>query len=683
MYSLVWLLLLGGSCRAGLYSDVWYLEHTVASPDGYPRDVIGVYKKTDLDKNVSVRPFPGPVVRVQKGDQVQIIVYNNLRETTSMHWHGLSMFNQVWMDGVEHITQPGIRPGGSMNYSFVVDQDPGTHWYHAHSNLQFGDGLFGPFIIDPPTSQSATTAKDYVMMVQDWQYESGNLLVGKYLSKIGAYEGFVPDYPWPPNSVLINGKGQSKCEYMTEEDCIIVRNMGWSWYKANASTLPLPPQATNPSYNGTKGQCQPVRPPYMGTCRKNADPEYFQCPQGKTIRIRLINSGVGIPLRFWVDRHPVTVIARDGEDIQPNGPHNFVLIPLGQRLDLLLTCNHSSGGSFKVLSSLAWEYYPGSKTKSPPAPSVYAVLHYAADPKQDPVIDPEYPVEYFPNNTIASSIGNSTTMYLPMYDFFMKPKVPIVTPAVSEPSIVWHVTSNGNWWNHGVLNNNNHLEWWETNGHVFSHSLSEPLLPWLYRGHKLSELTNDPGLIQPLIFDKANPRWYEIVIVNYEGQQHPWHIHGHTAHLVGYGYFSNTTYTKFTTQLGTPETFVGGKFVYDAAHHRLPYWNQSLSSAVLGDTFTVPPNGFVVLRIRAANPGAWLVHCHMEFHMAVGMSALLLVQSASNNITADLPAPPANELDAHSTTTNTVPTKINHATAAALGFQVTVVLVFLSVLLQY
>jgi FtsP/CotA-like multicopper oxidase with cupredoxin domain len=32
------------------------------------------------------------------------------------------------MDGVIGVTQCGLRPGAAMEYRFVVDNHPGTHW---------------------------------------------------------------------------------------------------------------------------------------------------------------------------------------------------------------------------------------------------------------------------------------------------------------------------------------------------------------------------------------------------------------------------------------------------------------------------------------------------------------------------------------------------------------------------
>ncbi|KAJ2366721.1 hypothetical protein IW150_005869 [Coemansia sp. RSA 2607] len=37
------------------------------------------------------------------------------------------------------------------------------------------------------------------------------------------------------------------------------------------------------------------------------------------------------------------------------------------------------------------------------------------------------------------------------------------------------------------------------------------------------------------------------------------------------------------------------------------------------DTMVVPPGRYVKIRFRADNPGAWLLHCHLDIHMAMGM----------------------------------------------------------------
>lgn len=42
------------------------------------------------------------------------------------------------------------------------------------------------------------------------------------------------------------------------------------------------------------------------------------------------------------------------------------------------------------------------------------------------------------------------------------------------------------------------------------------------------------------------------------------------------------------------------------------------------DTILVRPNGNIVLRFRADNPGIWLFHCHIEWHVVSGLVATMI-----------------------------------------------------------
>lgn len=50
-----------------------------------------------------------------------------------------------------------------------------------------------------------------------------------------------------------------------------------------------------------------------------------------------------------------------------------------------------------------------------------------------------------------------------------------------------------------------------------------------------------------------------------------------------------------------------------------------LAGAPIKDTVTVPDGGFTIIRFLANNPGFWLLHCHIEFHVEVGMALVFKV----------------------------------------------------------
>ena len=82
--------------------------------------------------------IPGPTLYWREGDTVTIRVTNRLRESTSIHWHGMILPYQ--MDGVPGISFPGIAPGETFTYRFTVKQH-GTYWYHSHSGFQEMTGV--------------------------------------------------------------------------------------------------------------------------------------------------------------------------------------------------------------------------------------------------------------------------------------------------------------------------------------------------------------------------------------------------------------------------------------------------------------------------------------------------------------------------------------------------------------
>jgi len=99
---------------------------------------------------------PGPLLRVDLGDRVQIVVHNELPMGTDVHWHGIS--TPFDMDGVAPYTQELIRSGDDFVYEFDAEE-PAIGMYHAHHHgqMQVPNGMFGPFIIgDTPIPYGRT-----------------------------------------------------------------------------------------------------------------------------------------------------------------------------------------------------------------------------------------------------------------------------------------------------------------------------------------------------------------------------------------------------------------------------------------------------------------------------------------------------------------------------------------------
>ncbi len=49
------------------------------------------------------------------------------------------------------------------------------------------------------------------------------------------------------------------------------------------------------------------------------------------------------------------------------------------------------------------------------------------------------------------------------------------------------------------------------------------------------------------------------------------------------------------------------------------------------DVVLVPKNGYVVIAFKADNPGAWLIHCHIAFHITEGLGIQIIERQSDAN----------------------------------------------------
>src|SRR5262245_40520231 len=110
--------------------------------------------------------MPGPMIEVNQGDRVRIIVENRLPEPTSIHWHSLEI--PVSQDGVPGLVQDFIPPGEAFVYEFDLHQH-GTFFYHAHVAMQEAMGMIGLFIIHPKEAYEPVCDQDFALITQEFQ----------------------------------------------------------------------------------------------------------------------------------------------------------------------------------------------------------------------------------------------------------------------------------------------------------------------------------------------------------------------------------------------------------------------------------------------------------------------------------------------------------------------------------
>lgn len=107
----------------------------------------------------------------------------------------------------------------------------------------------------------------------------------------------------------------------------------------------------------------------------------------------------------------------------------------------------------------------------------------------------------------------------------------------------------------------------------------------------------------PIVYGQTNPQIVEkgaiveLVVNNLDAALHPFHLHGHQFQVIerpasGAGKWPGTT---------TPSASPASK-----------------------DTIVVNGDSYAVIRFVADNPGVWLFHCHIEWHVEMGLTATII-----------------------------------------------------------
>ncbi|WP_017314552.1 multicopper oxidase domain-containing protein [Mastigocladopsis repens] len=110
--------------------------------------------------------IPGPTLRAKQGDRVRVLFFNQAGHSHSLHFHGVHPSD---MDGIRP-----VRHGAATIYEF--DAEPyGVHLYHCHIEpvtRHVAKGLYGMFIIDPPTARPP--ADEIVLVMAGYDVNDDN-----------------------------------------------------------------------------------------------------------------------------------------------------------------------------------------------------------------------------------------------------------------------------------------------------------------------------------------------------------------------------------------------------------------------------------------------------------------------------------------------------------------------------
>ncbi len=268
-------------------------------------NVAGRQTKSAITVNGTI---PGPVLRMREGQDVVIHVQNRMEdEDTSIHWHGLVV--PMDMDGVPGVSFPGIKPGETFTYRYRVRQS-GTYWYHSHSGLQEQLGHYGALIIDPADREPFEYDREFVVVLSDWTFENPY----RVLEKLKTFEGYY-NYQRPTIANLL-ADNQPKDLWT-----VLRQRLQWDRMRMDPTDIA---DVTGATYT------------YLMNGRSPEENWTAIADPGERVRLRLINAATMTYYDFRIPGLPMTVVAADGQNIKPVETDEL-RIAVAETYDVLVT----------------------------------------------------------------------------------------------------------------------------------------------------------------------------------------------------------------------------------------------------------------------------------------------------------------------------------------------------------
>jgi CopA family copper-resistance protein len=231
---------------------------------------------------------PGPLVRLREGGEAILRVTNGLEEDTSIHWHGLLL--PPGMDGVPGVSFAGIKAGEHFTYRFPVRQN-GTYWYHSHSAGQEQAGHYGPLIIDAATPEPFHYDREHVVVLSDWTSEDPT----RVLARLKRRQNY---YNFQRRTVGTFFKDVAKNGFKPT----ITDRLEWGRMRMDPSDIS---DVTGFTYTFLMN----------GFAPESNWTALFQ--PGERVRLRFINAGAATYFDLRIPGLPMTVVSVDGQHVQP------------------------------------------------------------------------------------------------------------------------------------------------------------------------------------------------------------------------------------------------------------------------------------------------------------------------------------------------------------------------------
>ncbi|GKT49756.1 laccase abr2 [Colletotrichum spaethianum] len=545
------------------------------APDGFEKDMI-----------LTNGQFPGPVLEMDYGDDVEVTVHNKMPFNTTVHYHGIEMLQTPWSDGVPGLSQRPIQPGASFVYRWKATQ-AGSYWYHSHHRSQLNDGMYGPIVIHPEASaarpfdkisnQPATVRamKQAEASVRPLVLSDHRHVTSERGWEINVASGLeTPCY----DSILINGKGRVECwapekmaSLYTAEQRLFLQLGNKTAFTAKGC-LPASVIASVQA-RGKQTNLSAIPSEIFDVCTATNAPreviEVKKTPSDKEtwVAFDLIGTFGLITGRFSIDEHPMQIYAVDGSYIEPQEVE-AVDITNGDRYSVMVKLDKPGDFTMRMVSLTMPQMFAG-----------YATLSYRDPKKAQP--PSKASIAYI------NDVGANTTANVRFFDQAkMKAFPPAPIAPIADQTVKVSMRVAGQSYN------------WALNDTIYPMGLDNET-PLLFQP--------DPERHNNVTITTKNGTWVDLIFqaAAFPMPPHPIHKHGNKMYLLGQGdgLFKWNNVAEAAKE-------IPGSFNFIDPPRR--------------DGFTTPAAlqalSWMAVRYHVENPGAWLLHCHVQSHLQGGMS---------------------------------------------------------------
>ena len=515
----------------------------------------------------------GPPIHVVEGDNLNVILENEITTGASLHFHGFSFSNAFEYAGAVGVSQCPLAKGESFAYNIAVNESPGTYWYHTEAGrLNYYDAIRGPLIVHPKGSEMMVGRLNTPLQFEynKFAYDNERILFFQ--------DGFVSS----PAERYLKHVGNLLPPASRSDDGFVVATSKWKF----------------------------------GTCNGKLR-EVITVEPNRKYKFRLINGGEHFALRFSINKFPLTVVAADSNPTEPYTVDSVVL-HVGERFDIEVNTHHSEDDMFWILVDTLGSQRQGYEN------GIRAILRVSSD-------------EILTNEDVLSqsSIESPTTIVSERNDtkvlncYRARDCIPITALSPLASTSTGSMERNGLEFSSGVgLQNNvaSEIHFVETHFQAvpqYAHFVRVDKSYWIQndfppaamisRGFR-PENSVHPHSVPLELGDNSTVIivWRTTLLMD-----HPVHLHGHTVEILDVSYSSDCHLSHCELH----------KHYSMSTLDKLRQLDKTTltSTAVMKDTFIIPAGGAVVTRLRTGGRGLWLAQGQMDVHRQDGMSFVLNV----------------------------------------------------------